>query len=362
MPHRFNRLPPISLGSRPCGCSPGEVLCVCEAAPCQHPSLTVWTTGVSNPDRAPYARGSAPSPGGRPPWPRGAHTPSPDSTPQACQPPTPPGCPAPGCPSTAPPGVWPGPQGCLATLYAQSRPAMLPRRCLTATAGTSLVRGSGGGGARCRRPGWRFHPAGHRAAWSGGSPVPKIPHCCRWRGCFPPRVAGRPLSPARDRGLRRTPNPPRAHPGAAAPVTLARGPPGQRLAAHAPLCRRAATQAARPDSHVSGAPLAFAPNHSQTHPPPGLASAAPCAGDGGAAPPAPPGGPGPWPGPGGGAAGRRGRGGGAGPLPALAASSGSRCPGWLRGLPPQRQPPHQCQVARAPLVRPHSPAQPPRSR
>jgi len=32
--------------------------------------------------------------------------------------------------------------GCLATLYAQSRPAMLSRRCITATAGTSLVRDS----------------------------------------------------------------------------------------------------------------------------------------------------------------------------------------------------------------------------
>jgi len=31
MPHRFNKLPPISLGPRPCGCFPGEVLCVCEA-------------------------------------------------------------------------------------------------------------------------------------------------------------------------------------------------------------------------------------------------------------------------------------------------------------------------------------------
>jgi len=30
----------------------------------------------------------------------------------------------------------------LAALYAQSRPAMLSRRCITATAGTSLVRDS----------------------------------------------------------------------------------------------------------------------------------------------------------------------------------------------------------------------------
>jgi len=30
----------------------------------------------------------------------------------------------------------------LATLYAQSRPVMLSRRCITATAGTSLVRDS----------------------------------------------------------------------------------------------------------------------------------------------------------------------------------------------------------------------------
>ena len=33
-------------------------------------------------------------------------------------------------------------QSNLATLYAQSRPAMLSRRCITATAGTSLVRDS----------------------------------------------------------------------------------------------------------------------------------------------------------------------------------------------------------------------------
>jgi len=30
----------------------------------------------------------------------------------------------------------------IATLYAQSRPVMLSRRCITATAGTSLVRDS----------------------------------------------------------------------------------------------------------------------------------------------------------------------------------------------------------------------------
>jgi len=42
--------------------------------------------------------------------------------------------------------------GCLATLYAQSRPAMLSRRCITATAGTSLVRDSQTGAVQDMAP------------------------------------------------------------------------------------------------------------------------------------------------------------------------------------------------------------------
>ena len=153
MPHRFNRLPPISLGPLPCGCSPGEVLCVSMAVARPHPSLTVWTTRVSNTDRTPYSRGSAPKEAGRLPWPLVVHTPSLDFTPQTCRPPTPPPCShrkgeevrTPTCPSA----------GSVAALYAQSRPAMLSRRCLTATAGTSLVRDSQGGGTACHHPGWR---------------------------------------------------------------------------------------------------------------------------------------------------------------------------------------------------------------
>ena len=155
MPHRFNKLPPISLGPRPCGCFPGEVLCVSMAAARRHPSLTVWTTRVSNTDRAPYSRSSASNVDGRLPWPLVVRTPSPNFTSQACPPPTPPRCQQEAGGGTCPPhAVTPTPLRGLAALYAQSRPAMLSRRCLTATAGTSLVRDSQGGGASCGRPGW----------------------------------------------------------------------------------------------------------------------------------------------------------------------------------------------------------------
>lgn len=98
----------------------------------------------------------------------------------------------------------------LATLYAQSRPAMLSRRCLTATAGTSLVRDS-------QEPG---HDPGSRQtrrfalredASSNLRSLTKIPHCClRWE-VFSSQVAGRPLSPAKDRRLVPTPNPTSTH-------------------------------------------------------------------------------------------------------------------------------------------------------
>ena len=59
------------------------------------------------------------------------------------------------------------------------------------------------------------HGTRRTSACSDSRPVTNIPHCCLWRGSFQPQVAGRPLSPARDRRLGPTPNPPRAHPGAA---------------------------------------------------------------------------------------------------------------------------------------------------
>lgn len=63
---------------------------------------------MSNTDRTPYVRGSAPSWGGGPPWPLGARTPSSDFTPQACKPPTSPSCGQRGGLSRAPSALWPG--------------------------------------------------------------------------------------------------------------------------------------------------------------------------------------------------------------------------------------------------------------
>jgi len=167
----------------------------------QHPSLTAWTTRVSNPDRAPCFRGSAAMGGRKLPWPLGAHTRSANFTSCGHMPLTPPPCKHflvtrhvahPRCRGNV--------EGSLATLYAQSRPAMLSRRCITATAGTSLVRDSQTAANQCSaargRPG---RP--HEDASSNFRSLTKIPHCCLWRGRFLPQVAGRPQSPARDRWL-----------------------------------------------------------------------------------------------------------------------------------------------------------------
>lgn len=51
--------------------------------PNRHPSLTVWTTRVSNTDRCPYFRSSASSGGGELPWPLVARGPSPNFTSEA---------------------------------------------------------------------------------------------------------------------------------------------------------------------------------------------------------------------------------------------------------------------------------------
>ena len=84
------------------------------------------------------------------------------------------------------------------------------------------------------------HGTQRTSACSDFRPVTKIPHCCLWRGSFQPQVAGRPLSPARDRRLGApTPNPPRAHLGAARGLHAGMtGPPSQHLAYYAPLGRR----------------------------------------------------------------------------------------------------------------------------
>jgi len=183
MLHRLYKLPPISLGPLPCGCSPGEVFCVSKnqgMAPVRHPSLTVWTTSVSNTDRSPYFRGST-SIGDSPlPWPLVVHKPSLDLTPRTCLPRTSPRCEDPGSltPVVTPrfnAGIW----ARVAALYAQSRPAMLPRRCLTATAGTSLVRASQAGGSSFTPPGGRpCLPHRRKHACSGFRPLTTIPHCC----------------------------------------------------------------------------------------------------------------------------------------------------------------------------------------
>lgn len=180
--------------------------------PAQHPWLRARTTGVSNTDRTPRFRGSVSIGGGGPPWPLGAGGPSADFTPGTHLPPPSPRCQAQGVQAAvATPGCDPDDPGNLATLYAQSRPVMLTQRCLTATAGTSLVRASVGGQPGSGPRGGAATPLPHENASSGLRPVTKIPHCCLGRGPLRPRVAGRPQSPARDHRLEPTPNPPQPH-------------------------------------------------------------------------------------------------------------------------------------------------------
>jgi len=92
----------------------------------------------------------------------------------------------------------------LATLYTQSRPIMLSRRCLAATAGTSLVRDSL---TKIKHhsilwedftamPSKKNHL--HENASSNASSLTKIPHCCRWWDHFKSQVTGRPLRPVKD--------------------------------------------------------------------------------------------------------------------------------------------------------------------
>jgi len=113
----------------------------------------------------------------------------------------------------------------LATLYAQSRPVMLSQRGITATAGTPLVRDSLAGGGHRPPPRQTHQVRPHEDASSGSSPWTKIPHCCPGRGYSKPRVAGRPLSPARDRRLEPTPNPTWKHPAPAKLYLASERPP-----------------------------------------------------------------------------------------------------------------------------------------
>jgi len=114
-------------------------------------------------------------------------------------------------------------RGSLATLYAWSRPAMLSRRCITATAGTSLVRDSLAGVRYATTPRRATaHSYPRENASSNFRSLTKIPHCCLRRGYFKPQVAGRPLSPARDRRLGPTPNPTQPHPVSALGLSSAR--------------------------------------------------------------------------------------------------------------------------------------------
>ena len=237
MPHRCSRLPPISLGPRPCGCLPGGVLCVCEAAHRRHPSLTVRTTSGASADRAPYVRGSAPSRGSRPPWPLGARAPSLDLTPEARPPPAPPGCWQPGPPAYRPPRAVAGPPGppshALRPVTAGNASSAMSYRGCWHIVGPRLS----GPRRRLRRPRGAATPPGAGPLGRAGTQCLRFLTAADGGAASNPRwLAGREaqlgIVGSADCAQ---PNPPRAHPGAAAPTPRATGAPGQRLAAHAPL-------------------------------------------------------------------------------------------------------------------------------
>ena len=261
MPHRFNKLPPISLGPRPCGCFPGEVLYVCEAAGCRHPSLTVWTTRVSNTDRTPYVRGSAPSRGGGPPWPLGARTPSSDFTPQACKPPTSPGCRQRGGLSRAPSALWPG------------SPAPRSHALRPVTTGNAF---SAMSYRNCwhifgpRLGGWRRNLRPPRLALDTAPGAETLDRALAQWLRFLTAADGGAISGPRwlaDRpaqlgivGCLGTPNPARVHPTAALPAPRAAGSVGQHLVSYAPL--------GRPGPRGAGARLACVRRSARIRPKP----------------------------------------------------------------------------------------------
>lgn len=181
--------------------------------PNQHPSLTVWTTRVSNTDRYPYFRSSASSVDGRLPWPSVARRPSSNFTSQACGPPTSRRCKHPwGRPSVYP-ALGPPPPGRLSY-------ALRPVTTSNASSAMSYRNCWHIFGPRLSGPhAWSGAPAGfslvRENACSSLRSLTKIPHCCLWRDPLRSQVAGRPQSPARDRRLSLTPNPTQRHPGPA---------------------------------------------------------------------------------------------------------------------------------------------------
>ena len=181
------------------------------AEPNQHPSLTVWTTRVSNTDRCPYFRSSASSTGGELPWPLVARGPSPNFTSQARGPLTSRCCKHPWGGSRVYPALKPTAPGrlsyALRPVTTSNAPSAMSYRNCWHIFGPRLS----GGHA------WSGPPAGNclvrENACSGLGPLTKIPHCCLWRDPLRSQVAGRPQSPARDRWLSLTPNPTRRHRG-----------------------------------------------------------------------------------------------------------------------------------------------------
>lgn len=154
---------------------------------------------MSNTDRYPCFRGSASMCGGRLPWPSVVHMSFPDLTPRRCTPPTSHTCKNEGALR------WDGPPSLLAMRPQQPSHALRP-----VTTGNAL---SAMYYRNCwhifsprllpGREGFDLEPSGElrprENASSNFRSLTNIPHCCRRRGCFKPRVAGRPLSPAKDR-------------------------------------------------------------------------------------------------------------------------------------------------------------------
>ena len=238
------------------------------AEPNRHPSLTVWTTRVSNTDRRPYFRSSASSVGGELPWPLVARGPSSNFTSQARGPLTSRRCKHPWGGSRVYPALKP---------TAPGRPSYALRPVTTSNAPPAMsyrncwhIFGPGLSGAHA----WSGTPAGSRHvrenACSGLSPLTKIPHCCLWRDPLRSQVAGRPQSPARDRRLSLTPNPTWGHRGPAAAwwhgaTRRLTAEPGQPPRLTHPYATPPEDGRGGSDWHVSGVSRAFAPNYSHIH-------------------------------------------------------------------------------------------------
>ena len=185
-----------------------------------------------------------------------------------------PGVRSPGCvggrghPRLSPPRPGPRSRALHPVTTSNALPARSYRNCWHI-----VSPGLGRGAARVCPPGrGPQHSPRHENASSGLRPVTKIPHCCLGWGCLEPQVAGRPLSPARDRGLGtpllipRGGTPPRgADPG------LGTEGPALRAGGDNPHALRTLGSPPPPPlgggsgAHVSGVSRAFTPSHSQTH-------------------------------------------------------------------------------------------------